>query len=69
MPSEYKTCLDCGKEFEYTERDQIFYAERNFNPPKRCKLCRIKNKARANHPTYPAPQQRREREDSEEFGY
>ena len=37
-------CKDCGKEFEFTENDQRFYAEKGFEPPKRCKECRQKRK-------------------------
>ena len=33
-------CQDCGEEFNFTERDQIFYQEKGFKPPKRCKFCR-----------------------------
>lgn len=39
-------CLDCGKEFVFTAREQEFYAEKGFtNEPKRCKECRDKRKA------------------------
>lgn len=52
--SEYKDktikCLDCGKEFIFTARDQEFYAEKGFNnEPKRCKDCREKRKAKRNN--------------------
>ncbi len=52
--SEYKDktikCLDCGKEFIFTARDQEFYAEKGFNnEPKRCKDCREKRKAERNN--------------------
>lgn len=48
--SEFKdktiVCLDCGKEFVFTAREQEFYAEKGFtNEPKRCKECRDKRKA------------------------
>ena len=33
-------CQDCGEEFNFSERDQKFYQEKDFNPPKRCKNCR-----------------------------
>jgi len=43
------TCVDCGKEFTFTARDQAFYAEKGFtNEPKRCKECRDKKKANMN---------------------
>jgi len=34
------TCADCGKDFEWSAKDQAFFAERDFQPPKRCKECR-----------------------------
>ena len=46
MPNEYIVCVDCGTEFEFTERDQEYYREREFTPPKRCKPCRVAKKAR-----------------------
>lgn len=33
-------CQDCGEDFIFTERDQNFYQEKGFEPPKRCKFCR-----------------------------
>lgn len=33
-------CKDCGKEFVFTEREQEFYASKNFSEPVRCKACR-----------------------------
>lgn len=44
MPDRPIVCADCGGEFAFTERDQAFYAERGFEPPKRCKECREKRK-------------------------
>lgn len=39
----------CGEIFLFTVRDQEFYADRNFEAPKRCKSCRqIKKQQRAN---------------------
>jgi hypothetical protein len=42
--SEYEvkrlTCVDCGQDFEWSAKDQAFFAERDFQPPKRCKECR-----------------------------
>jgi len=35
------TCLNCGKEFIFSARDQRYYKERGFkNAPKRCRECR-----------------------------
>lgn len=33
------TCQDCGTQFNFTARDQEFFAERNFSEPKRCRTC------------------------------
>ncbi len=37
-------CEDCGDSFEWSERDQKFYAGKDYEPPKRCKSCRDKRK-------------------------
>lgn len=42
------TCEDCGEVFTFTEREQQFYAEREFSDPKRCRACRAKRKAKFN---------------------
>ena len=39
-------CQDCGEEFNFSERDQKFYQEKGFEPPKRCKNCRAIRKDR-----------------------
>jgi CxxC-x17-CxxC domain-containing protein len=39
------TCSDCGMEFEFTEREQAFYAEKGFSEPRRCPSCRASRKA------------------------
>jgi CxxC-x17-CxxC domain-containing protein len=39
------TCSDCGMEFEFTEREQAFYAEKGFSEPRRCTSCRASRKA------------------------
>lgn len=33
-------CKDCGEEFNFSDRDQAFYAEKGFQEPKRCRFCR-----------------------------
>jgi CxxC-x17-CxxC domain-containing protein len=38
-------CVDCGQPFVFNEREQEFYAERNFTEPKRDKACRDARKA------------------------
>jgi hypothetical protein len=35
----------CGDDFQFTERDQDFYREHDYTPPKRCRPCREKRKA------------------------
>jgi hypothetical protein len=42
------TCSDCGVEFEFTEREQAFYAEKGFSEPRRCPSCRASRKAARN---------------------
>ena len=40
-----KTCA-CGSDFYFTERDQEFYKDKGYTPPKRCKPCReVKKKS------------------------
>jgi len=43
-------CKDCGNSFDFTVRDQMFYAEKGFeNEPQRCRDCRNARKTqRAN---------------------
>ena len=41
-------CQDCGEEFVFTEREQEFYTEKGFEPPKRCKTCRDARKNKYN---------------------
>ncbi len=39
------TCKDCSKPFDFTVRDQQFYAEKGFeNEPQRCRDCRAQRK-------------------------
>jgi len=43
-------CRDCGAEFQFTEAEQAFYAEKGFqNDPVRCPECRAKRKAQRNN--------------------
>ena len=44
MDAKKIVCQDCGKEFEFTVREQEFYQEKGFSEPKRCKECREKRK-------------------------
>jgi CxxC-x17-CxxC domain-containing protein len=39
-------CKDCAAPFDFTVRDQAFYAEKGFeNEPQRCRDCRIARKS------------------------
>jgi CxxC-x17-CxxC domain-containing protein len=39
-------CKDCGAPFDFTVRDQMFYAEKGFeNEPQRCRDCRTARKS------------------------
>ena len=33
-------CKDCGAEFEVSDGEQTWYAEKGWELPKRCKACR-----------------------------
>ncbi len=49
MPDINLTCRDCGKPFDFTERDQEFYAEKGWqNQPTRCRDCAKARKADVN---------------------
>jgi hypothetical protein len=39
------TCADCRGKFLHSAKDQEFFAEKGFEPPKRCKDCRQAKKA------------------------
>lgn len=39
MPSEYIRCKECGRKFEFTARDQLFYSRKGFSKPTTCKAC------------------------------
>jgi NAD-dependent SIR2 family protein deacetylase len=45
MADKQLSCIDCGKEFTFTEKDQEFYKEKGFEQPKRCWTCRKKKRA------------------------
>ena len=41
MEDKTLVCINCGKEFTFTEGEQGFYKEKGFeNEPKRCPDCR-----------------------------
>lgn len=46
MPNKTIQCRDCGCDFDFTEGEQAFYAEKGFtNDPVRCPVCRKAKKA------------------------
>lgn len=45
MAADKITCKDCGQPFYFTERDQGFFKEKGWDPPKRCRDCRRQRKA------------------------
>ncbi len=48
MSDKKLVCQDCEKEFDFTEREQEFYAEKGFQEPKRCPECRNARKQQKN---------------------
>lgn len=44
MPDQELKCRDCGAAFVHPERDQEFYRQQGYQPPKRCKPCRDRKK-------------------------
>lgn len=41
-------CSQCGKDFPWSISGQLYFKEKQFNPPKRCRDCRAQRKAQ--HP-------------------
>lgn len=39
-----RNCVDCGQEFTIPPYQQMFYTNRGWELPKRCKACREKKK-------------------------
>lgn len=60
MPDKTLVCVDCGKEFIFTEGEQTFYTEKGLHEPKRCKECRVKARERHNHKVENAPSETEE---------
>lgn len=47
MPNKTISCKNCKATFEFTEREQEFYAEKGFqNEPQKCPTCRAEQKER-----------------------
>jgi len=45
MGEQIITCVQCEEEFEFSTRQQEYFQDKGFDPPKRCPSCR-KNKAK-----------------------
>lgn len=45
MPDLTLTCKDCHEQFVFEEGEQRWFAEREFQQPKRCPSCRAAKKA------------------------
>jgi len=45
MSDQNLTCVDCGKQFTFTESEQEFYQSKGFSTPGRCPACRAARKA------------------------
>jgi len=52
MSDQNLTCVDCGKQFAFTESEQEFYQSKGFSTPGRCPDCRAARKAARNGSTY-----------------
>ena len=48
MANQNLTCVDCAKQFEFTESEQEFYRSKGFSTPGRCPDCRAARKAARN---------------------
>jgi rRNA-processing protein FCF1 len=51
------TCTNCGREFLFSLADQEFYQKKGYQPPKRCKQCRLTSpspRATAAQPSAPS---------------
>jgi CxxC-x17-CxxC domain-containing protein len=48
MSDQNLTCVDCGKQFAFTESEQEFYQSKGFSTPGRCPDCRAARKAARN---------------------
>ena len=49
MPDKNLTCVECAKQFTFTDKEQQFYTERGFQEPKRCSSCRAARKRNYNY--------------------
>ena len=53
MPSQTLTCKDCSQSFDFSEREQTFFAEKGFSAPTRCSNCRAARKGGGSQQTRP----------------
>lgn len=53
MPSQTLICRDCSQSFDFTQRDQDFFAEKGFSAPTRCQSCRAARKSTTNQTSRP----------------
>ena len=51
--ADWRTCLDCGREFPVTARDLTWYAQNQYVLPKRCLSCRKARRAARTEPAAP----------------
>jgi len=49
MPDKDLSCVECAKQFTFTDKEQQFYTERGFQEPKRCSSCRAARKKNHNY--------------------
>ena len=47
LRSKQIICQECGGEFTWTVGEQRYFADRGYQPPKRCRPCREAAKTRA----------------------
>jgi len=40
MPDRKITCKDCGKQFDFPDKDQQFFNKNGWSDPIRCRPCR-----------------------------
>jgi len=45
--SLFLVCRDCESKFEFTQKDRLFFKEKKWSKPVRCKPCREKRKKNA----------------------
>ena len=51
--ADWRKCQDCGRDFGVTVRDLTWYAEHQYQLPKRCLPCRKARRAARTEPVAP----------------